>query len=647
MTIAFDAYTANTRTGTGSTQSFNHTPLGVPRSATVIIQHGASDTEHVTGVTYGTVAMTRVDSALTSTGEPGRTTIYHLGSGVPSGPQLVVITLSTGTTDDIEANCVTHTAAADVEVVTWGKVQGETANPSTSLVASGRVNDVVGGIYSGHDLTASVTAGTGITGMDSKSFAGGTFVAKTGRRSTIDSFDFTFAYTQTIEDTAMLAVMLAEVPAVPTTPTTRTAPSASRPAPSSARPAPSGARPPKSTITPPPPPTTPPTPPPTTRPYPAWSTALMADMVPPALSTDVVLTPGTYTGAQFNTWLQGLVPGTSSQWRSAVAANCTINLTATNGASMLNGKSYIQLDLTDTTVNNLQSSAGSESGAFCFKGGSHHIRVVNGTIDGHNRYVGVANNTDIVDHQTGFIVKGQAYKIEWDGTQFLNIRGFGWDVTSLDSGASPSNGYGYGADIWVHDCLLTGAEQGWALISARRVLCQRNVMEDIAGTPIDFESEYTGNRIEDVLIEDLTVRRFGNQCVATGVPTNCKWFQASPNNTDQGTGASNLGSTGVQFNNIWIRDVTIEEGHVVASLGGLSIRADKSNPKNNWIIERVVSQDAATVNSSAMTSFNAFNGLQLLNNTQITANHGNLYNQGASDGGTVPNVNVTVSGNVT
>jgi hypothetical protein len=208
MAIAFDDWWDNNRTGTGTTQSWSHTPLGTPRAVVVAVTHGASSTEHVSSVTYGGVAMTPVVSAADTGGEPGRTSLFFLGSGVPTGTQTVLVTYSTGTTDDTHATSVTFTAALDCEVIDFDVVEGDATNPSITLQAGGRQNSVFSSLYAGGDSLGLVTDGTGTT-RDTSSDQG-SWGSLTGHRTTPGTTDFTYQWTMASDDVAMAALMIAE-----------------------------------------------------------------------------------------------------------------------------------------------------------------------------------------------------------------------------------------------------------------------------------------------------------------------------------------------------------------------------------------------------------------------------------------------------
>ncbi len=211
MAITFDDWWETIRTGTGDPMTWLHTPGAPPQAITVAVLHGASDTEHVASVTYGAVPLIPIISAVDSANEPGRCSLFFLGTGVPTGAQTVSVDLTSGTTDDIFGVSVSWFASGDCEVIDSDKVDGDTLNPSVTLTAGGRHNAVFGGIYAGGDSSGTTVAGAGVTEITAADL--GAWVAKAARRTTPGTTDFTFAYTAALDDVAMAALMFAEAAA--------------------------------------------------------------------------------------------------------------------------------------------------------------------------------------------------------------------------------------------------------------------------------------------------------------------------------------------------------------------------------------------------------------------------------------------------
>lgn len=98
MAIAHDASAKSHPSFTISTSeasfSWTHTPSGTPAAILVFVGTNTSIVDHITSVTYGGVAMTRVvgGSATTAgTSEPGRVDLFILDEAIPTGAQTVVV----------------------------------------------------------------------------------------------------------------------------------------------------------------------------------------------------------------------------------------------------------------------------------------------------------------------------------------------------------------------------------------------------------------------------------------------------------------------------------------------------------------------------------------------------------------------------
>src|SRR3990172_851536 len=136
MAVAHDSATESaTWSTTPDPFTFNHVPVGTPKAVLVFIYHGAVSTDLITSVSYGGVAMTRIASALDTTGEPGRSYVYFLGAGIPTGTQSVSIDHTATSTVKI-ATCVTATANSNTDIAVFNTAQGDQSNPQISLNSS-------------------------------------------------------------------------------------------------------------------------------------------------------------------------------------------------------------------------------------------------------------------------------------------------------------------------------------------------------------------------------------------------------------------------------------------------------------------------------------------------------------------------------
>lgn len=210
MTVAFDAVTAGTGTGT---ISVTHTPVGTPKGVLLLLVQYVSATAQVSTVTYGGVSMTQVStSPADGTGltDAGMTYAYFLGSGIPTGAQTVEVTVSNSANKRF--NVFTITGAADTEVVdSEAVVTDSVANPSTTLSLGGRDSWVAVGFGNEHNAVPSISPLSGWTDTGEVDF--GLSVAGYYRYNTVSTSDVTAGYTATANDSWMMAVAISEVAA--------------------------------------------------------------------------------------------------------------------------------------------------------------------------------------------------------------------------------------------------------------------------------------------------------------------------------------------------------------------------------------------------------------------------------------------------
>ena len=130
MAVAHSASSESHTGTTGSTNqasfSWTHTQTGTPQGVLVFVHVMDSASDLVTSVTYGGAALTRVTggAAVDSAGEPGRTDLFFLGSGLASGNQTIVVN-RTNNANIMYASAATVTAATDTEVTGIVLLQGD------------------------------------------------------------------------------------------------------------------------------------------------------------------------------------------------------------------------------------------------------------------------------------------------------------------------------------------------------------------------------------------------------------------------------------------------------------------------------------------------------------------------------------------
>lgn len=125
MAVAHDAFgeSHGGTTGSASEASFiiNHNPVGTPRGVAVVVITNA-DADDITSVTYAGAAMTQIAEAIDTTDEPGRCTLFFLGSSVPTDDPATVTVNRVNNADVMYAVSISVTAATDTEVYTPGIV---------------------------------------------------------------------------------------------------------------------------------------------------------------------------------------------------------------------------------------------------------------------------------------------------------------------------------------------------------------------------------------------------------------------------------------------------------------------------------------------------------------------------------------------
>lgn len=210
--VAFDAASHDSAVAAGATATFSwtHTPVGTPKGVIVFVVHGTASTDQISGVTYGSLSLTRVARACDTATEPGCSYAYFGGASIPTGAQTVTVTISGGTSGT-HASAVTITSGgANTEVVTFdNSVAADATNPSVSLNLAGRTSFVAEGVYSGAANVTSITPPTGWTSRFEDDF--GAFVDGYYTYNTIGSSNVSAGWTQALDDAAMVALAVSEI----------------------------------------------------------------------------------------------------------------------------------------------------------------------------------------------------------------------------------------------------------------------------------------------------------------------------------------------------------------------------------------------------------------------------------------------------
>ncbi len=210
MTIAFDSvFTESVRTGVEDPYTFNHTPGGTLKGVAVCAVKGVATTDHIQGITYGGVAMTRVKRNVDTATEPGSAEIWFLGSGIPTGLQTISVNLDTGTTTDIHFVVIGFTGAADIELVDSDGVDDNVANPSVTLQYGGRTCAAIAALYGGGADGSAFAPNANCTTVHDHDL--GAFYSEIIRQTTPGTADFAIGGTSATDDVAFAAAAFSEV----------------------------------------------------------------------------------------------------------------------------------------------------------------------------------------------------------------------------------------------------------------------------------------------------------------------------------------------------------------------------------------------------------------------------------------------------
>jgi hypothetical protein len=284
-----------------------------------------------------------------------------------------------------------------------------------------------------------------------------------------------------------------------------------------------------------------------------------------------------------------------------------LNLASRTGLTLAGTGSTLQLRTTG--VSNFSS-------AF-FLQNSTHITIRGFAVDGGNTATGTTGAAAAVnERKNGAAVRGGSSFIEFDHVSWDRLSGFGILISSDGGTAWP-------ADISIHDSTIQGGEMGVAIVAGRRIQIVRNAINDSVWTAIDLEPDASnvgpngeagyGGGFIDVLISDNDVTRY------SWGQTMTSWFVAAcPQDAVVGTAV--MDGLTITGNRVHVGAATADNGNA-DGLGGLGIRADKSNLKRNVTITNNTTTDNDT-RSTTRTVMNFANvqNLTVTGNRQPIAN---------------------------
>ncbi len=211
---SYDAGSFFTGTATGNF-SWTHTPVRDPQGVIVFVGQSTTGADQVTGVTYGGVSMTEVPGSpllLTSGVEDGAVYGYFLGSGIPTGPQTVEVTVSGGAVKD--AHAITFTADANTTELEDTSTLESAGIDDPSVTLTTTVQTFIAAyLLSGQDDATGWSLGPGFTwGPAGQDF--GTMVGFSFRSSSAAAAGSPVAGVTTpgVEEAALLAVAVKNGP---------------------------------------------------------------------------------------------------------------------------------------------------------------------------------------------------------------------------------------------------------------------------------------------------------------------------------------------------------------------------------------------------------------------------------------------------
>lgn len=310
-----------------------------------------------------------------------------------------------------------------------------------------------------------------------------------------------------------------------------------------------------------------------------------------------------------NSWIQGVPDGSTLIFPSG---SCYL-LDGDAGID-LSLRSNLVLEGTGARITAATDGTSNRSSTFFIDHG-HDIVIRGFSIDGGNESTGTPM-PDEVETRNAAAVRAGSFNIEFDHVTWDRTFGFGVWLGS-DETHDVGDGAPWPHDIWVHDCSLRGGEQGLAITAARSVLFERSTVTDVSRSAFDLEpdaSQSGGGGFENVTIRDNTIDGYGWYSAESN------WLLASvPDDAVVGTATMR----GLTFSgNTVIRGVATGDNGNFDGLGGLGIRADKANPKVDYVIADNTTSIPNTGPSSVMWFAN-------VDNLFVTGNHQPIANGAA------------------
>lgn len=199
-------------------------------------------------------------------------------------------------------------------------------------------------------------------------------------------------------------------------------------------------------------------------------------------------------------------------------------------------------------------------------------------VDGGNSSTGtVAAEAAIDEHLNGAVIRAGSERVTFARMRWDRLRGFGVMIT--DDGR-PGH---WPAHVTIRDSVIRGGEMGVAITAGRDILIARNEIVDTVYIAIDLEPDRVEHGFERVRIIDNVIRRYGWGRSLTS------WFVAA-NPADAVVDEVPMVDLRI-IGNVIRRGPARQDNGNADGLGGLGIRADKSNLKRGVVIRDNVSFD--------------------------------------------------------
>ena len=296
------------------------------------------------------------------------------------------------------------------------------------------------------------------------------------------------------------------------------------------------------------------------------------------MPTSIDKTCGTNVSTALNTWIAGRPNGSTLVFPPGscyqLGGDAGLNLKGRDGLTLVGTGSTLQLRTT---------GASNFSSAF-FLQSSTHITIRGFTVDGMNTTTGTTGAASAIDeHINGAAIRAGSSFIEFDQVTWDRIRGFGVIISSDGGSVWPT-------DISIHDSTVRGGEMGIAVVAGQRIDIVRNHIRDSVYIAIDLEPDYGTDGYRDVLIKDNQITRYAWGQNLTS------WFVAA-NPADAAVSAAVMDGLTITGNQVHFGAATADNGNA-DGIGGLGIRADKSNLKRDVVITNNTTTDNDTQSSS-------------------------------------------------